>query len=233
MKNRPARPRVPARSTAHRAAAALTLLVAIPGTPRPAPAQDAPIDTVSIVLEDGGAIVRLRIPSDGERIMVAVPRLSPQQELDVTEVVREGEALLDATLTDEGDSYRFEVESGAPVVITYRVMGATERIPLFVPGGLAELTVASEFEEPYLIRITGPPDRLEAIDTAISLPRLERVSDGLLEARLSSLPSFVRLTDRDPFAFGRIADLLALAVILLGAAWAWHRLRRRRAPRED
>lgn len=200
--------------------------------PGHATAQETAIDTVSIALEATEAIVRHRIPSRGDRVVALALRV-PGQRLDVTSVVREGEALLDAVLTEEDEAHRFEVESGAPIVITYRVSGSLERIPLFVPGGSAELTVAREFEEPYLIRVTGPAERLDEIDTAVSLPRLERSAEGLLEARLSSLPSFVRLSDGGPFAFGRVADLIALAVILLGAGWAWHRLRPRPARRED
>lgn len=191
-----------------------------------AAAQEAAIDTVSIALEGSEATVRHRIPNLGDRVVALALRV-PGQRLDVTGVVREGEALLDAVLTEESDAYRFEVESGAPIVVTYRVRGAPGRVPLFVPAGRAELTVAREFEEPHLIRVTGDPARLDEIDTATSLPRLGRVSEGALEARLSSLPSFVRLSDRGPFSFGRIADLVALAVILLGAWWAWRRMRRR------
>jgi len=185
------------------------------------------IDTVSVVLGGTDAVVRLRIPNLGERVAALALRV-PGQRLEVTGVVREGESLLDATLTEEGDAYRFEVESGAPIVLAYRVSGDLARIPLFVPGGRAELTVAREFEEPFLIRVTGAPERLDEIDTATSLPRLDRVSDGVLEARVSSLPSFLRLSERGPFAFGRVADLLAIAAILLGAAWAWRRLGHRR-----
>lgn len=197
--------------------------------PAPAPAQDEAVDTVSIALARTEALVRHRIPNLGDRVVALALRV-PGQRLDVTGVIREGEALLDATLVEEEGAYRFEVESGAPIVVSYRVTGDLERIPLFVPGVSAELTVAREFLEPYLIRVTGDPARLDEIDTGIGLPRLDPAPDGALEARLSSLPSFVRLSRGGAFAFGRIADLLALGAILLGAVWAWRRLRSSRSP---
>lgn len=190
--------------------------------------QDGGVDTVRIALDADGATVRHRIPNLGDRVTAWALRV-PGQTLDVTGVVREGEALLEAELIGDVDAYRFDVESGAPIVITYRLAGRLERLPLFVPGGEARLTVAREFEEPHLVRITGPADRLDAIDTRTSLPRLERVSDDALEARLSSLPSFVRLVGRGPFTFGRTADAIALALILLGVWYAWRRMRARRA----
>lgn len=231
MPGRRRRPRGEPSSPLRAGATAALLLTGFLALPGPASGQEGAIDTVSITLEDTAAIVRQRIPNVGDRV-VALALRHPGQRVDVTGVVREGEALLDATFTEEGDAYRFEVESGAPIVITYQVSGALGRIPLFVPGGIAELTVAEEFEEPYVIRVSGSRERLDEIDTAISLPRLDRVSDGLLEARLSSLPSFVRLSEGGPFAFGRVADVVALAAILLGAWWVWHRLRPRRTSRK-
>lgn len=215
-------------------ASLVVLTGAAPRLPGDAPtggpsAQDGALDTASIALEADGVLVRHRIPNLGDRVVALAIRV-PEQRLDVTRVVREGRSLLDAGLTTEDDAYRFEVESGAPIVVEYRLSGSLDRIPLFVPAGRAELTVAREFEEPHLIRLTGPPERLAAIDTRTSLPRFERVSDGALEARLSSLPAFVRLSDRGPFSFGRVADMLALGLILLGAWWAWRRFRPRRTP---
>lgn len=210
-------------------AGAVAVLIGLAGPVRSAVAQESALDTVSIALEGTGAVVRHRIPTLDDRVAALALRV-PGQRVEVTGLVREGEALLDASLTEEEGAYRFEVESGAPIVVAYRVTGALERIPLFVPAGRAELTVAREFEEPHLIRVTGSPGRLDEVDTAVSLPRFDRVSDGVLEARLSSLPTFVRLSERGPFTFGRVADLLALAAIVLGAWWAWHRLRPRRPP---
>jgi len=208
--------------------AAVAVATACHSFPRSASAQEEAVDTVSIALEGTEAIVRHRIPNLGDRVVALAIRV-PGQSIEVRDVVREGRALLDAALSEEPDAYRFEVESGAPIVLAYRVSGELGRIPLFVPAGRAELTVAREFEEPYLIRVTGEPARLDEIDTATSLPRFERLNEGVLEARLSSLPSFVRLSGGGLLSFGRVADLLALAVILLGAWWAWRRLRRRRA----
>ena len=96
---------------------------------------------------------------------------------------------------------------------------------MFVRGGGAELTVAREVESPYLVRVTGPAEILGDIDPDTSMPRLAHASDGALEVRLSSIPSFVRLSTGGPFSFARMADAFALFLILLGAVTIFRRLR--------
>lgn len=191
------------------------------GTARLA-AQD--VDTVRVSLSPDRAVVELRIPNVGEVVEAHAMRF-PGQTVDVTEVVREGQALLDALLTREDGALRFRVMSGAPIVVRYEVTGATERIPLFVPGGGAELTVAGEVEESVLVRVDGDPDALSRIDTDTSVPRFTRRPDGTLEAPLTSLPSFVRLSPGGPFSFPRIADALALVLIAIGVVLAVRKLR--------
>ena len=66
--------------------------------------------------------------------------------------------------------------------------------------------------------------RLE-IDTDTSLPRLASVGDGAWEVRLSSVPSFVRLAPPGLLSFARVADLIALVLILAGAVWTWRTAR--------
>jgi hypothetical protein len=181
------------------------------------------IDTVSITMDGTGANVEQGIPSALGVIEAYAIRL-PGQTLTVTEVVAEG-GRLDPSLFDADGAVRIGVASLADVVLRYRIEGALERIPLFVSGGGAVVTVAHGLEEPYLIRLTAAAETLREIDTDTSMPRFVRTADGGLEARLSSLPSFVRLSSGGPFSFARIADAVALLMILGGAAFAFRRLR--------
>ncbi|MDX1577932.1 MAG: hypothetical protein R3266_05585, partial [Gemmatimonadota bacterium] len=190
----------------------------------PLPAEAQPADTVRVVLTLGGAAVEQRLAPEGDDVRAWALRL-PGQTLDIYEVVREGERLLDATLTKGERAYEFAVTSGAPVVIRYSVEGGRDRIPIFVAGGIAELTVAGSVEEPWLVRLDGPASTLETIDLATSLPRLAPAPDEGLEASLSSLPSLVRLSTSGAVSFARIADAVALLLIALGAAWAWRTAR--------
>jgi len=199
---------------------ALGLGVALPG----AGAGQA-TDTVRVTLEGARAVVEVRVPNLDDAVEAFAIRFRDQR-VEVTDVLREGEALLDATLTREEGALRFAVTSGAPVTIRYDVRGPLRRIPLFVPGGRAELTVARGVEEPFLVRVDGDAGALAAIDTRTSMPRFTRLPDGSLEVRLSSLPSFLRLSRGGPFSFARIADALALALIALGAALSFRRMRR-------
>jgi hypothetical protein len=206
---------------------ALALGVALPGA-----VVGQAVDTVRVTLEPERAVVEVRVPNLGDVVEAFALRF-PDQRVEVTDVLREGEALLDATLTREEGALRFAVTSGAPVTVRYDVRGPLRRIPLFVPGGRAELTVARGVEEPFMVRVTGDSAALAAIDTRTSMPRFTRLADGALEVRLSSLPSFLRLSRGGPFSFSRIADALALALIALGAAISFRRLRRRGAARAD
>jgi len=182
------------------------------------------IDTVRVELTADAAIVEQRIPNAEDLVEAFAIRISGQS-IEVTDVVAEGESLLDAMLTAEDGAMRFAVASGAPVTVRYRVTGPHERIPLFVPGGGAVLTVARGVELPYLIRVTGIEAQLSPIDTETSMPRFVPSAGGTLEARLSSLPAFVRLSHGGALSFARLADAVALALIVLGAIVAYRRLR--------
>jgi len=199
---------------------ALTLCVAR----GPAVGTAQTVDTVHVALEGDRAVVEVRVPNLGEDVEAFALRF-PDQLIEVRSVLREGEALLDAALTREDGALRFVVTSGAPVTLRYEVSGRLARVPLFVPGGGAELTVAREVEEPFLVRVTGDAATLGTIDTGTSMPRFTRLPDGTLEVRLSSLPSFLRLSRGGPFSFSRIADALALGLIALGS---WVALRKMR-----
>ena len=176
------------------------------------------------MLVDGGAEVTQRLMPEGESIGAYAIRFDGQA-LKVLDVVREGQSLLDATLTPTSGAYELDVVSGAPVRVRFSITGDAERIPLFVAGGSAELTVARGVEAPYLLRIQGPRERLAAIDLETSLPRFEVNGSGVLDARLSSIPSLIRLSPRGAFTFTRIADIVALVLILSGALWAFLKLR--------
>lgn len=182
------------------------------------------IDTVHVRLTPDGAEVTQRLLPEGASIGAFAIRFD-DQELQVLEVVREGESLLDATLTPTAGAYALDVASGAPIRVRYALSGQTDRIPLFVAGGRAELTVARGVEAPYMVQIRGSAERLAAIDLRTSLPRFEANGSGVLEARLSSIPSLVRLSSTGAFTFTRIADLMALLLIGAGVIWAVMKLR--------
>jgi len=197
------------------------------------------VDTVRVELTADAAIVFQRIPNADDLVEAVAIRI-PGQSIHVTDVVAGGEALLDATLTAEDGALRFAVASGVPVTLRYEVTGPQERIPLFVSGGGAVLTVARGVEHPHLIEVSGLESRVETIDPETSMPRFERAArteggqggqreegaaGGALEVRLSSLPSFVRLSHGGALSFARLADAAALALILLGAIVAYRRLR--------
>lgn len=211
-------------------AAAAALACSLVAGGAPGSAQSAaqpvppPIDTVWVELTDAGAIVEQRISNTDDLVEAFAIRITGQT-IEVTDVAREGEVLLDATLTVEDGALRFAVVSGAPVTVRYEVTGSAERIPLFVPGGRAVVTVVRGVEQPFLIRLSGPEARISAIDTDTSMPRFARADGGALEVRLSSLPAFLRLSPGGALSFARLADALAVALIVLGATLAFRRLR--------
>ncbi|MFV1987302.1 MAG: hypothetical protein ACC682_08465 [Gemmatimonadota bacterium] len=183
----------------------------------------APADTAHVVLGGNVTTVELRVPSVIGVVEAYAIRL-PGQTLSLTEV-RGAAGPIEYTLIDERGALRIAVASSADITVRYRVEGDRERIPLFVPGGGAEVTVARELEEPYLIRLTGDTGTLAGIDTETSMPRFRRLSDGTLEVRLSSLPSFIRLSGGGPLSFARLADVAALLLIALGALLAYRKIR--------
>ncbi|MCG8467208.1 MAG: hypothetical protein MJB57_03230 [Gemmatimonadetes bacterium] len=182
----------------------------------------AQTDTILVRLTDEGAEVHQRLEPEGGTVSAFAIRIDGQT-LAVDEVVREGVELLDAALSPTSDAYAFEVASGAPIRIVYTVTGASERVPLFVAGGRAELTVVEGVYEPYLLRVEGSGARLSELELASSLPRLRSVSASALEVRLSSVPSLVGLPGGGAFSFTRAADAFALFVIMAGALWAFRR----------
>lgn len=195
------------------AAAVLTLAVSAAGLR----AQAA--DTVTLALSGDEVVVEQRLAAEGGQVRAFAIRL-PGQSLDVLDVVREGERLLDARLTWTERAYVFAVESGAPVVIRYALTGGLDRLPLFVSGGRREVTVARDVELPVQIRLTGSARTLSSIELATSLPRFRPAEDGALEAALSSVPALVRLSPGGATSFSRLADAAAIGLILLGLGWA-------------
>lgn len=189
-------------------------------------------DTVLVTLADGEARVRQRLTPEGEDIHAFAMRFEGQ-DLVITEVFREGESLLDASLVPAERAYRLDVVSGAPITVEYTLSGDVTRIPLFVSGGRAELTVVRDIEAPFLVRLAGEPATLSAVDLPTSLPRFEIAADGSLEVALSSLPALVRLSGGGAFSFTRVADMVVLALILAGAIWTWRNARVRRAAGPD
>jgi hypothetical protein len=183
----------------------------------------APVDTVHIELGGDGATVELRIPS-AMGVVEAYAIRMPGQTLSLTDVMVADEPIRHTRIEESG-ALRIAVASSADVTVRYRVEESRERIPLFVPGGGAVVTVARGLEEPHLIRITGEAVTLAAIDTETSMPRFRRLSDGTLEVRLSSLPSFVRLSGGGIGSFARMADAAALLLIALGALFAYRKIR--------
>ncbi len=203
----------------------MTLLLAsgLRGQSPDRPVGIAPVDTVRIELGGEGATVELSIPSATGVVEAYAIRI-PGQTLSLMEVLSVDEPIRH-TLIEESGATRIAVASSADVTVRYRVEGSRERIPLFVPGGGAEVTVARELEAPYLLRLTGDAGTLAAIDTETSMPRFERLSDGTLEVRLSSVPSFVRLSNGGPFSFARLADAGVLLLVVAGALVAYRKIR--------
>ena len=111
------------------------------------------------------------------------------------------------------------------MTVRYTVTGDRERIPLFVPGGGAAVTIAREVESPFLVRVLGAPEDLRTVDPETSMPRMTRAADGSLEVRLSSIPALLRVSSGGPFSFARMADAAALFLIVFGAVLIFRRLR--------
>ncbi len=204
-------------ASAVRSAAAL-LAVAVPLA-----AQTASVDTVSVRLAPDAAIVTLEVPPVGG-VIEALALMQPGQTVDVTDVIG-ASGSVEFTLVEDGSVTRLAVPSSSPVTVRYRVTGDRERIPLFVPGGGAAVTVAREVESPFLIRIVGDAEALRSVDPETSMPRMTRAADGSLEVRLSSIPALVRVSTGGPFSFARMADAAALFLILFGAVVIFRRLR--------
>ena len=185
----------------------------------PAAAVAQTTDTVVVTLLENGAEVRQRLVPTEELVQAYAIRFD-DQHLELTEVINGEHNPLSATLTSNDGRYELNFESGTPIIVRFSLTGSVERIPLFVTGGRAELTVVREIETPYLIRIEGLGDRLSVIDLSTSLPRFILTESGNLEVELSSIPALLRLADRGAFTFSRIADLIALVLIILGASYA-------------
>ena len=218
-------------------ARALAALTALAGLPVAAPAAAQTTDTVFVRLDaDGAAHVRQGLlPEDGAVRAFAI-RIE-HQTLSLAEAERDGEPLPDAVvaLTPVDGAYRIDVASDAPVVVSYAVRnpvrGRLDRVPLFVAGREAEETVVQEVTAPWLIRLEGDPDVLDALDLATSLPRFIRAGDGVVTATVSSVPGLLRLSRGGALSFARVADFTVLALLLTGAIWTWRnaRVRRERA----
>ncbi|MDH3734515.1 MAG: hypothetical protein OEU54_13370 [Gemmatimonadota bacterium] len=173
----------------------------------------------------------MEIAGDEARVQHVIPASSgvaqayaihvPGQLLEVDEV-RGPAGAVEFTVIDERGARRIAIPTSRPVLVRYRVSGSVDRIPLFVSGGRAQLTVALDVEEPYLLRLNGA---VASIDTDTSMPRFSRAEDGTLEAGLSSLPSFIRLSEGGPFSFARLADIVALLLTALGGGIVLRRLR--------
>ncbi len=201
------------------------LLLALPLAAQPA-------DTVVVTLGDGLAEIHQRLTPEGGAVRAFAIRLEGQT-LDVTEVVGEGQSLLDVVLTATEHAHELYIVSDAPISLRYVVRGSLDRIPLFVKGGRAELTVTRGVEAPYLVRIEGPADELAALDLDTSLPRFVISDAGQPEVALSSVPSLVRLSKGGPFSFTRIADSIVLILILAGMVLAWRAGRARFGTESD
>ena len=205
------------------AGAAGVLVVLAARAAAPAAAQGAAVDTVSLGLAGSAVEVELEVPSvDG--VVRAFALVQPGQSLNVDSVTN-ASGPVEFTVFEVGSVTRLAVPSSSPVRVRYRVTGDRERVPLFVPGGGAAVTVARSVEAPYLIRLSGSDDVLAAIDPETSMPRLSRASDGALVVRLSSVPSLVRISRGGPFSFARVADAFALFLVLFGAVVIFRRVR--------
>ena len=214
--------------SARAAALALAALSAV------APAAAQTTDTVFVRLDaDGAAHVRQWLPPEGGAVRAFAIRIE-HQTLSLADAARDGGPPpdVDAALTPVDGAYRIDAVSDAPVVVSYAVRntvrGRLDRIPLFVAGREAEETVVQEVTEPWLIRLEGDPEVLDALDLSTSLPRFVGTGDDIVTATLSSVPGLLRLSRGGALSFARIADFAVLALLLAGAIWTWRNARARR-----
>ena len=219
--------------SARAAAAAALALVAAPALAGLSVAAQT-TDTVFVRLDaDGAAHVRQGLPPDSGAVRAFAIRIE-HQTLSLTEAAPDGGPPpdVDAALTPVDGAYRIDVVSEAPVVVSYTVRnpvrGRLDRIPLFVAGREAEETVVQEVTAPWLIRLEGDPDVLDALDLSTSLPRFVRTGDDVVTATLSSVPGLLRLSRGGALSFARLADFAVLALLLTGAIWTWRNARIRR-----
>jgi len=221
----------PARASAP---AALALLPALAGLSVATPAGAQTTDTVFVRLDaDGAAHVRQGLQPEAGAVQAFAIRIE-HQTLSLGETEQGGAPLpaADAALTPVDGAYRIDVASDAPVVVSYTVRntvrGRLDRIPFFVAAREAEETVVQDVTAPWLIRLEGDPDVLDALDLSASLPRFVRAGDDVVTATLSSVPGLLRLSRGGALSFARIADLVVLALLLTGAIWTWRNARVRR-----
>lgn len=113
------------------------------------------------------------------------------------------------------------------LTLSWRVVGAGERLPLFVPE-----TPTRPAESLVRLQVTGGTGGVAA-DRAF--PRM-RAGQGGLVGRPENLPSFLRLPSReDRLTVDRVADWSVVFLVLLATGWwVWWRwaASRRRARRE-
>ncbi|MDE2879375.1 hypothetical protein [Candidatus Palauibacter soopunensis] len=215
-------------------AAALASLAALAGLSVATPAAAQTTDTVFVRLDaDGAAHVRQGLEPEAGAVRAFAIRIE-HQTLSLTEMEQSGAPLpvADAALTPVDGAYRIDVVSDAPVVVSYTVRntvrGRLDRIPFFVAGREAEQTVVQEVTAPWLIRLEGDPDVIDALDLSTSLPRFVRAGDDVVTATLSSVPGLLRLSRGGALSFARLADFVVLALLLTGAIWTWRNARARR-----
>ena len=213
------------------APAALALSAALAGLSAVAPAAAQTTDTVFIRLDaDGAAHVRQSLDPEAGAVQAFAIRIE-HQTLSVAETARAGDLLpvADVAVTPVDGAYRIDAVSDAPVVVSYTVRnpvrGRLDRIPLFVAGREAEQTVVQEVTAPWLIRLEGDPDVLDALDLSTTLPRFVPAGDGVVAATLSSVPGLLRLSRGGALSFARLADAVVLALLLAGAIWTWRNAR--------
>jgi len=204
--------------------AALALTAALASLFATVPASAPTTDTVFVRLDaDGAAHVRQRLQPEDGAVQAFAIRIE-HQTLSLPDA--------DAAVTRVDGAYRIDAVSDAPVVVSYTVRnpvrGRLDRIPLFVAGREAEQTVVQEVTAPWLIRLEGDPDVLDALDLSTTLPRFVRAGDDVVTATLSSVPGLLRLSRGGALSFARIADAVVLALLLVGAIWTWRNARVRR-----
>ncbi|MYC86698.1 MAG: hypothetical protein F4X22_00515 [Gemmatimonadales bacterium] len=207
-----------------RTAGAAVRAAALAGLSAVVPAAAQTTDTVFVRLDaDGAAHVRQSLQPEGGAVQAFAIRIE-HQTLSLPDA--------DAALTPVDGAYRIDAVSDAPVVVSYTVRnpvrGRLDRIPLFVAGREAEQTVVQEVTAPWLIRLEGDPDVLDALDLSTTLPRFVRAGDDVVTATLSSVPGLLRLSRGGALSFARMADFAVLALLLTGAIWTWRNARVRR-----
>ena len=176
-------------------ASALALLAALAGLPVAAPAAAQTTDTVFVRLDaDGAAHVRQGLlPEDGAVRAFAHPDRAPDAVAGGGGAGRRGAARrrCRADPGRRGVPHRCRLRCAGRRVLhrpEYGPRAVGPGPPSSWPAGRPRRPLYRDVTAPWLIRLEGDPDVLDALDLSTSLPRFVRTGDDVVTATLSSVP---------------------------------------------